>query len=321
MLQLRESVGHSDERQVLIVGTMSSGTRQVASSLRDTIGLEIGHELSDSQSYYVRDGTVSWFFGIRFLPVDPSTSTLGKKIVTLCQDATFEMGFHPRMYRAGVCSEREQWSRCWAKECMEISQMEWGCAWRPDGCQFQPFRRSLHQTRHPIATVESLVAKFCDTEKQDAFIKMFRLLFGDQHPDLDRYSCLELATHYVIEYNRAMATAREKGLIHTTYKVEDTTPCQAAELAGFASENDLVHSDNQMLVQTKCQSSQDSAGRQLMKPREIYKVNQDRVRLKLSDFEGGRHGSKRSSGDMALVEEVQAIVTLLGYEQETLVTN
>ena len=67
-LILRPSFEASDARQVLVVGTMSSGTTQVAHDLSTTLGLEIGHENSETKWSFVRDGTVSWFHGIRFLP-------------------------------------------------------------------------------------------------------------------------------------------------------------------------------------------------------------------------------------------------------------
>eukprot|EP00535_Pseudo-nitzschia_heimii_P006283 CAMPEP_0197195038 /NCGR_PEP_ID=MMETSP1423-20130617/30336_1 /TAXON_ID=476441 /ORGANISM="Pseudo-nitzschia heimii, Strain UNC1101" /LENGTH=185 /DNA_ID=CAMNT_0042648573 /DNA_START=176 /DNA_END=730 /DNA_ORIENTATION=+ len=65
---LRPAFRSVDARQVLVVGTMSSGTTQVAHELRSKIDLEIGHENSETLWSFVRDGTVSWFHGIRFLP-------------------------------------------------------------------------------------------------------------------------------------------------------------------------------------------------------------------------------------------------------------
>lgn len=55
-----------DEKQVLIVGTMGSGTKQMSRELA-RLGLEVGHEASDSTSQLCRDGTISWVHAIRFL--------------------------------------------------------------------------------------------------------------------------------------------------------------------------------------------------------------------------------------------------------------
>ena len=165
---VRPSFAEHDARQVLIVGTMSSGTTQLAHELRTTLGLEIGHENSDTTWNFVRDGTVSWFHGIRFLPRpglddrsarvtmvfplpptnketddDATTATttvllegeqLFRYVVDLlCQEFRPNMGFHPIMFRdTGTCSLRQAWAPCWKQECTHLLQHEWGCARRHD---------------------------------------------------------------------------------------------------------------------------------------------------------------------------------------------
>jgi len=57
-----------DPRQVLIVGTISSGTSQVTADLKRMLNLEIGHENSETKWSFVRDGTLSRFHGIRYIP-------------------------------------------------------------------------------------------------------------------------------------------------------------------------------------------------------------------------------------------------------------
>jgi hypothetical protein len=165
---LRPSFEASDVRQVLVVGTMSSGTTQVAHDLSTTLGLEIGHENSETRWSFVRDGTISWFHGIRFLTRpgidDPSASvdlvlplppanqppnpngdeqeTTTTTIVTLegerlfrylvnliCRELHPNMGFHPFMFRDnGRCSLRQSWGTCWKEECKNLLEQEWGCA-------------------------------------------------------------------------------------------------------------------------------------------------------------------------------------------------
>lgn len=51
---------------MLIVGTMGSGTAQMSRELM-RLGVEVGHEVSDSEHELCRDGTISWVHGIRFL--------------------------------------------------------------------------------------------------------------------------------------------------------------------------------------------------------------------------------------------------------------
>ena len=68
IVQPRPAVHLTDPRQVLIVGTISSGTSQVANDLKNKLGLEIGHENAVASWSFVRDGTVSWFHGIRYIP-------------------------------------------------------------------------------------------------------------------------------------------------------------------------------------------------------------------------------------------------------------
>lgn len=54
------------EKQVLILGTLGSGTTYMSRELT-RLHLEVGHESSDSVNEFCRDGTVSWAHGIRYL--------------------------------------------------------------------------------------------------------------------------------------------------------------------------------------------------------------------------------------------------------------
>ena len=136
----RPAFGVADARQALIVGTMSSGTTQMAHDLSSKLELEIGHENSETNWSFVRDGTVSWFHGIRFLPRpgidDTSVSVdieLPTKTVTLegeqlfkysvnvlCKELRPNMGFHPFMFRDNGCSFRQSWDSCWKAECKDL---------------------------------------------------------------------------------------------------------------------------------------------------------------------------------------------------------
>lgn len=53
-------------KRLLIVGSLGSGTLQMSRALT-ALGVEVGHETSDSWNERCRDGTASWAHGIRFL--------------------------------------------------------------------------------------------------------------------------------------------------------------------------------------------------------------------------------------------------------------
>jgi hypothetical protein len=117
----RPAVSVNDTRQVLIVGSMSSGTTQMSRAFGEAFDdeIEIGHENSDSAWYFVRDGTISWLHALRFFPFDQPENvdsdnnvatnkrrletTLGicgnGKTVKRSFDSIGNMGFHPSMYK------------------------------------------------------------------------------------------------------------------------------------------------------------------------------------------------------------------------------
>jgi len=114
----RQAVTVNDPRQVLIVGSMSSGTTQMSRAIDQAFDkkIEIGHENSDSAWYFVRDGTISWLHAIRFFP-DTGVNNDKRRLATalgICGDGhtikrSFKsignMGFHPSMYKE-VCRSK-----------------------------------------------------------------------------------------------------------------------------------------------------------------------------------------------------------------------
>ena len=272
---IRPSVGVNDPRQVLVVGTMSSGTTQVAHDLTAVAaaGLEIGHENSETRWSFVRDGTVSWFHGIRFLPrpgIDDTTSvsieigktssssTTNSRAITvegellfryvvgsICRELHPNMGFHPFMFRDNEkCSFRQSWDSCWKEECKNLLAQEWGCALKQASSSSSycttPYHKHLLQVRHPLRTVESLVTKFCTGGVEGAVQPSFLLFAGALFPqhDFSKFSCIEAAGYYIYEYNSAMLKAKKKGHIDDVFLVEGATPCAVAKLAGFTDEID-----------------------------------------------------------------------------------
>eukprot|EP00903_Cladosiphon_okamuranus_P009662 g9193.t1 len=111
------------EKQVLIVGALGSGTAEMTTAL-NKLGVEVGHETSDSSNEPCRDGTVSWVHGIRFLSGAPNLSLL-------CGGPR-RQAFASTMFSPSTeCSYLfRSWSPCWANECRAVTAREYGCALR-----------------------------------------------------------------------------------------------------------------------------------------------------------------------------------------------
>jgi hypothetical protein len=222
----RDIVLPTTMRSLLIVGTQSSGTMSIQSKLND-IGLEIGHETADAQWEFCRDGTVSWFHGVRFLPrgdisvkSDAREVNIRSSIMTLCAKSWDNMGFHPALYRPPKrgCSYREKWNSCWVRECVNILVQEWGCGLLPpsssggngngvNACE-TPFATSLLQVRHPLRIMESLTAKFCVGNVPHSDLLIFvSALFPDSKFRKNDSRCLPIVANYVASYYEAMYAA------------------------------------------------------------------------------------------------------------------
>mmetsp|Transcript_49603 Transcript_49603/g.120326 ORF Transcript_49603/g.120326 Transcript_49603/m.120326 type:complete len:432 (-) Transcript_49603:717-2012(-) len=298
LVRWRPAVTLEGIRPVLIVGTISGATTQVAHDLQYHMDLEVCHENSGTTRHFCRDGTVSWMHGLRFLNRTTDKMQHYRSLAALCTNFTPSMGFHPRMFRDNSkCSIRTKWGRCWAKECLDLIHHEWGCAWNEiDGddsdnkedttnpgtpCQ-TPYARTLHQTRHPLRTVESLVSKFCPNNQpiDEGFAQMVHALFP-QH-DFGSYSCLQSTSYYVLEYHKAMRRAVQAGLIQQTYQVEETTPCQVASLGGldgFGGDTSAaaLWKGSREAVTRACQDPQGPAHEPMTSTE--YKVNDGKVTL------------------------------------------
>ena len=296
LLQLRPAVTKTDTRQVLIVGTMSSGTVQVAHDLTHQLPLEVGHEVVDADWSFCRDGTVSWFHGIRFLPPPLEFKEIVQKWSLLCgSNYTENMGFHPNMYTSS-CSSRQKWSKCWSNACLEILQQEWGCAWKENGC-ITPFHSTLLQVRNPMHTISSLVTKFCvggiNGTIHSSFLPYASALFSFHNFTHD--SCIEAMGTFVVEYNTAMLKARDAGLIADFYRIEETSACQVAHLAGLDREETTVYPPNYKRVARICNNDLEYANRVMESTRHL--VNQGQVTLTWEDLRGGgMHGSASTKG-------------------------
>lgn len=314
MIQLRPAVSVTDERQLLIVGAMNSGTEHVAGDLNKKLKLEVGHVSSDTKWMYVRDGTVSWFHGIRFLE-SIELKDLVLRWSMLCGNYSADMLFHPNMYNSSACSSRTLWSECWAKQYFEILRTEWGCAAE---CQ-TPYRTTLLQVRHPLRNMESLVTQFCEGGLNGTihptFVTYASALFPSH--DYGSDSCIEATAHYILNYNLAMLKARSKGLIANMFRIEETSPCEVARLVGLMEPATTVYAPNSPSIAAICEHPTSPAN-QVMKVPEVpkNKRNIEVLSLKWEDLRGGLHGSRRSEGDKTVERQVRELTKTLGYNPD-----
>ena len=214
-----------DCRQLLIVGTQSSGTTSTTHALRFALGLEVAHENSDASFSPCRDGTVSWVHGLRLLhgAAPPAESVRG-----LCSRAFTRVGFYRDTFRwPAECPEFPwrlgrwfAWDACLEAACERIVRANWGCARRelradgapPRGSFPTPFARTLLQVRHPLVTIASLSAKVCDDplarpiEPEFATVVRALLPAGPWDGEAAR-TCLGFIGWYWLLYNEAMVGA------------------------------------------------------------------------------------------------------------------
>ena len=299
---LRAPVAVNDTRQLLIVGTQSSGTTDIGERL-NAMGAEIGHETSDATWTFARDGTISWLHALRFMPGHAQEVSLR----LFCSSSRRNMGFHPAMFRVPRrgCSYRSEWDGCWQAECVDIVSNEWGCSGGGGGddgdasCE-TPFRRALLQVRHPLRVVESLVVKFCtalDAPPHQYAIAMLTALWP--HHDWAGLSCASTFGWYWTLYNEAMLDAPG---VDEWYKVEQTDPCKIAEAGGLLERGTSVDAGTHERVLASCTKQQRE------KPPEQARANQrnqGKVRLSVGDVCSGADG---------LEERMRALAQRLGYE-------
>ena len=161
------------ERQLLIVGTMGSGTTQMSHDL-SSLGLEFAHESSDSREARCRDGTVSWAHGLQYLALEP-TDVRPDTVGRLCSKPRFAV-WSSSFYdgsrghdggRACLRAPGHYWDECWEDECRRVASQELGCALNRSSKQrcTSPFAHTLLQVRHPLKTIGTLVAAFCTSTR------------------------------------------------------------------------------------------------------------------------------------------------------------
>ena len=328
-IQFRPAVKVQDERQLLIVGSMSAGTVQVTHDLNTHLGVEMAHESSDTEWNYARDGTVSWFHGIRFMnpPSDPKEKW--KAIADICvspswnkkENMVTNMGFHPGMYRPPKlqCSYREIWNECWTRECANILSSEWGCAQRRD-CEIN-FHANLHQVRNPLRTMESLYAKFCHVPKENeegkseymdpSFLLFANSIFYGQQ-NFENYSCFDAVGNFVLLYNEALIEARQRGEIHDFYRIEDVSTCDIAKKAGWLSLDTTVYQPHTSKIQEKCANDSTHVANAQKVSKTKNKINKEYIKFGWEDFTKKTLYPKDLTSD--LEQRMKALFLKVGYD-------
>ena len=302
---MREPVALTSPRQLLVVGTQSSGTTDMTAKLK-ALGLEVEHESSDTAWTFARDGTVSWLHALRFMP----GSVASTQLLELCSKSRRNMGFHPAMFRVPHrgCSYRSEWDRCWSAECVELVQAEWGCASR-SSCE-TPFARSLLQVRHPLRVAESLAVKFCPSLQlpPHAHLRSFLHVLFPEH-DWAARGCAVTMVWYWVLYNEAMLAAHAAGTIDGWYRIEAAHACQVARDAGFLNESSAIYKQSSERAVAAC-----SAGTSPGTPshRRKNQRNQGQVTITLADIEAWPSSSDAEQN--TLKERLLALMSQLGYD-------
>jgi hypothetical protein len=269
---LRPAVPMDSERQVLVVGSMSSGTSQVAHELNEIFpGLEVGHEESDSLWKFVRDGTVSWFHGVRFFPQDYKNSSVPKLcgVAFSFYTSKSNYGFGPTLFGTPNynCSHiSPKFKRCWWDACVQTLSKEYGCA-HTNTCP-TPFETTLLQTREPWNIANSLVAKYCWSDDGKishnppvSLIRFLKVLFPfsenifevNKDDSTILSVCASQMTHYVIFFYTFLLESHEAGLMDGMFAIESSSACAVAQMAGLFDQTSTVYSPNHVIISAICQ--------------------------------------------------------------------
>ena len=303
--ELRPSVQMDDPRQLLIIGSMSSGTSQIAQDFIHKFHMEIGHEDSDTGWKFVRDGTVSWFHGIRYL--DPSKRNLAQ----MCQlswklYSSDKMNFFQPFSNYGIGPDlfgpphfrlpliHPNFHTAFHEFCQDNLEQELGCG-MTGKCR-TPFQRTLVQTRQPWKIVTSLVAKYCyhgseDSDDDDdkdfhlptsTLLQLFFVLFPYEkwfypnHPDLLNLSpkavCTNQMASYVWRFYSELFNNTEQDSSLSVFPIETTPICQVAENAGLLGLSNTVYPPNHQHASQYCQEFPDT-----LFGRNANRINQGRL--------------------------------------------
>ena len=270
---MRPAVRLQDPRQVLILGSMSSGTSSTADVLRrERSLLEVGHEDSDTEWKFVRDGTVSWFHGIRYFP-SVTDAERHETILKTCAVSWFitsqkgssssNYGVAPTLfgnpdYECGFW--HPNFRTCFLKSCHKALDREYGCALENNKC-VTPYKHTLLQTREPWKIVASLAAKYCldagGGQLEATLPRTFSSLLHTIHliPNITD-SCPSQMIDYVLNYYTTILDhappSSDDSTVFEVYPIERTSPCEIARLAGLGKPETTLYAPNHETYQEQC---------------------------------------------------------------------
>lgn len=260
MVFLRPPVRQQDPRQFMMLGCMGSGTDKVAEKMAEILGMEIGLETVDAESSFVRDGTVSSFYGIRYAPLPDEkiyyATVLKEMCVTRSKDA--QNAFRIRNYRLlSNCSYFMKWSKCHATECLNTLSDEWSCAWKKSKAKkscpsFPATARVLHLLRHPVRNIQDLMSKKCPRNATNPHPSFRQMALPWLNQESSNTSCLGQVAWYVVNYNQYLLNAKDLGHIDYLVKYEETSLCDIANVAGFRSSDTVIYDPNKEKIDEIC---------------------------------------------------------------------
>ena len=185
--------------EVAVLGSMGSGTVATSRRLR-ALGLDVTHETTAGA-----DGVVSWLHALLYLP-----PLAGNATDPLCA-GSLRNAWHPQLVFAETrraCGEERaatvrggagrRAAACWRDACPRRAPRWRGCA-AASACPVRFAAKPVVLVRHPLRTVESLVAGFCRGDARFAadsageppnqLKAAARLLAGLDEAALGRESC------------------------------------------------------------------------------------------------------------------------------------
>lgn len=308
LTSLRPATSLDDPRQVLIVGSMGSGTKQVSEALVQVLKLELGLEATNAETLFCRDGTVSSLLGIRFTSNTEISNNSARTITDICLDEGKQAGkaLVPENFRPTVCSRFHGWTSCHSRECLHLLSGEWGCE-LTDTCRIR-FRRVLHIVQHPLQMIAELMARVCPGKAKTAhpaFQQLATVFFDKMNAD----PCLQGISWYVIRFNNALLQARKLGKVAAMVRYESTSVCEIAQLAGF-SDPLQVYPPNERKFTFACGPNGTNAD--AMKPVPALATKTDSTRS-LPNYTWDDY---RDAGGPELAKELRQLCVDLGYDPD-----
>jgi hypothetical protein len=198
-------------------------------------------------------------------------------------------GFGPTLFGAPAynCSfMHPQFHSCHLHACHLAMEREYACA--VDGNDNNdcatPYQTTLLQTREPWKIVQSLAAKYCWKEGEFVseppktlkwLLEALQLVHNNNNNgDGESSSCVVQMLEYVVGYyNTILDNAPHGGL--PMYKIESTSPCQVAEMAGLLDPSTTIYRPNHDRIAQLCDGTQDH---QKSLPKPANTINKGRVK-------------------------------------------